>query len=97
MVQRYKVLWKKGNTTRYLLNRKDNSVDEVQIGKYRELSKMDKVLKVKGTWHGKWYIDVFGRKVRLFNTSKQAKTYFLNYVLKNTSNSKKGDSVFKRK
>ena len=76
------VLWRKGNTTRYWLRKKDGYGDEIQLGKYRGLDSFDKAMKLKPTWHGKWYVDILNKKVKLFNTNTQAKSYFKKYVSK---------------
>lgn len=76
-MRKYRILWKKGNTTRYYI---EGTGIEVQVGKYRELDSYEKSIKLKPTWQGKWYVDVFGGQQYLFNTEKQARTKFKQVV-----------------
>jgi hypothetical protein len=80
MERKYKLLWNKGNTSRYLINNKDGFFTEVQLGKYRQLNKQDKALGVKSSWHGKYYVDVFGKDTKLFNTKEAQRKYFKQLV-----------------
>lgn len=52
----------------------------MQIGRYRDADWFDEALKNKEKWHGKWYVDVFDKKVKLFKTKKDAMAYAKKYM-----------------
>ena len=70
--RKVELLWKKGVVRRYYVQ----GGYEIQIGRYRKADAFDKKMGNKFAWHGKWYVDWFGRKTKLFNTQKAANEYF---------------------
>ena len=90
MARIYHIVWKMGNKILYHI---DGTGKQVLIGKYRGADKFEKHMKTKFNWHNKWYVDVFGSKVRLFNTQKQAQVY-LNTTIKRIHKTKQ---LMKRK